>query len=77
MESFLVVMKDSMAEGNDIFIRGFRSFIIKKRAEKLARNITKKTAVLVPEHYIPQFRPSPDFKEIIKNSKEIKKLQLT
>jgi DNA-binding protein HU-beta len=75
VETCLTVIKDSMAEGNEIFIRGFGSFIIKRRASKLARNITANTSVVVPEHYIPMFRPSPDFKELIKNSKEINKLQ--
>jgi DNA-binding protein HU-beta len=53
IENFITVVKESMAEGNNIFIRGFGSFINKKRAEKLARNITKNTPVLIPEHFIP------------------------
>jgi DNA-binding protein HU-beta len=75
IESLLEVIKDSMADGNEIFIRGFGSFIIKKRARKTARHIRKDTAMIVPEHYIPQFRPSPEFVEKIKTSKKINQFQ--
>jgi DNA-binding protein HU-beta len=71
VESFLIVMKDSMAEGNDVFIRGFGSFINKKRAKKIARNITKNTSIVIPEHYIPLFKPSPVFKEMIRTSNRL------
>jgi DNA-binding protein HU-beta len=67
VESFLIVMKDSMAEGNDVFIRGFGSFINKK----IARNITKNTSIVIPEHYIPLFKPSPVFKEMIRTSNRL------
>ena len=72
IESFISVVKDSMTLGNDIFIRGFGSFINKKRAKKLARNISKNTPILIPEHFIPLFKPSPDFKEMIMNSSKLK-----
>ncbi|HXA02954.1 MAG TPA: HU family DNA-binding protein [Cytophagaceae bacterium] len=68
IESFMEVIKHSMTDGNNIFLRGFGSFIIKKRARKIARNITMNTTVIIPEHYIPQFRPSPEFVEKIKAS---------
>lgn len=71
VESFLSVVKESMAEGNEIFIRGFGSFINQKRARKVARNISKNTAIIIDEHFIPKFKPSPEFKEKIKNSKAI------
>jgi DNA-binding protein HU-beta len=71
-ESFIIVIKESMAEGNNIFIRGFGSFIIRKRAEKLARNITENTPILIPEHFIPFFKPSPEFKKMILKSNKIK-----
>jgi DNA-binding protein HU-beta len=69
VEAFISTVKDSMAQGNDIFIRGFGSFINKKKAQKVARNISKNTAMIIPEHFAPKFKPSPDFIELIKNSK--------
>jgi DNA-binding protein HU-beta len=72
VENFIIVVKDSMADGNDVFIRKFGSFINKKRAAKLARDITKNIPVLVPEHFIPFFKPSPEFKEMIIDSNKLK-----
>lgn len=72
IESFLSVVKDSMAEGNDIFIRGFGSFINKKKAKKTARNISKNTAIIIAEHYAPKFKPSPEFVDKVKNSEKVK-----
>lgn len=69
LECFLTVVKTSMQDGNDIFIRGFGSFVNKKRAQKIARNISKNTSIVIPEHYIPCFKPSPEFKELIMNGK--------
>jgi DNA-binding protein HU-beta len=66
IETLLVVVKDSMAEGNDIFIRGFGSFINKKKARKIGRNISKNTAVIIEEHFAPKFKPSPEFTDLIK-----------
>ncbi|TAH24806.1 MAG: integration host factor subunit beta [Cytophagales bacterium] len=72
VESFLSVVKESMAEGNDIFIRGFGSFINKKKAKKTARNISKNTAIIIDEHYAPKFKPSPEFVDKIKSSVKVK-----
>jgi DNA-binding protein HU-beta len=69
-ESFLDVIKDSMQDGNEIFIRGFGSFIIKKRAEKKARDIVRNSIVIIPEHYVPSFRPSKEFKTLVKKGKK-------
>ncbi|MCU0400256.1 MAG: integration host factor subunit beta [Algoriphagus sp.] len=74
IEAFFKVVKDSMAEGENIYVRGFGSFINKKRAKKIARNISKNTAIVIDEHYIPAFKPSKVFVEKIKNSKKIKQL---
>jgi DNA-binding protein HU-beta len=73
MESLFVSIKNNMEDGNEIFIRGFGSFIIKERASKLARNIKTNTPVVVEAHVIPQFRPAPEFIEMIKNSNKVKK----
>jgi DNA-binding protein HU-beta len=63
-----------MADGDNIYVRGFGSFINKKRAKKIARNISKNTAIVIEEHYIPAFKPSKVFVEKIKNSKKIKQM---
>lgn len=74
VEAFFKVVKESMAEGENIYVRGFGSFINKKRAKKIARNISKNTAIVIDEHYVPSFKPSKVFIEKIKNSKKIKEL---
>ncbi|WP_194775225.1 HU family DNA-binding protein [Pararhodonellum marinum] len=72
IEAFFKVVKESMSEGENIYVRGFGSFINKKRAKKIARNISKNTAIVIDEHYVPAFKPSKVFVEKIKNSKKIK-----
>ena len=61
VESFMESVKGSLIKGNPVYLRGFGSFIIKHRAEKAARNITKKTTMTIPEHDIPAFKPSKAF----------------
>jgi DNA-binding protein HU-beta len=75
VEAFFKVVKDSMAEGENIYVRGFGSFINKKRAKKIARNISKNTAIVIDEHFVPSFKPSKVFIEKIKGSKKIKELE--
>lgn len=70
IEKFMEVMKDTMAEGNNVYLRGFGSFIIKTRKAKTARNISKNTTILIPEHKIPAFKPSKVFLEQVKDSDE-------
>ena len=72
VEAFFKVVKDSMSEGNNIYVRGFGSFVNKKRARKVARNISKNTSIIIDEHYIPSFKPSKTFVQKIKNSTKIK-----
>lgn len=72
VEAFFNVIKSSMAEGENIYVRGFGSFINKKRARKVARNISKNTAIIIDEHYIPSFKPAKVFVEKIKASKKVK-----
>lgn len=72
VEAFFAVVKDSMAEGDNIYVRGFGSFINKKRARKIARNISKNTALVIEEHYVPRFKPSRIFIEQIKRSDKVK-----
>lgn len=65
VESFMDVVKNSVAAGEPVYLRGFGSFIIKHRARKAARNITKQTTVVVPEHDIPAFKPCDSFMEML------------
>lgn len=72
VEAFFNVVKTSMADGENIYVRGFGSFVNKKRAKKIARNISKNTAIVIDEHFIPSFKPSKTFVEKIKNSDKVK-----
>ena len=72
VEAFFSVVKSSMSEGQNIYVRGFGSFINKKRARKIARNISKNTAIVIDEHFIPSFKPSKVFIEKIKKSDRVK-----
>ena len=63
-------VKSTMAEGNNVYLRGFGSFIIKKRAEKMARNISKNTTIVIPEHNVPAFKPSKTFSAQVKVESE-------
>ncbi len=68
VEMFFTVVKDSMAKGENVYVRGFGSFVNKKRATKIARNISKNTSIVIDEHFIPSFKPSKVFVEQIKSS---------
>ena len=61
VEAFMEAVKGSLAKGNPVYLRGFGSFIIKHRAEKAARNITKNTTMTIPAHNIPAFKPAKVF----------------
>ena len=61
VESFMDCVKDSLSKGEPVYLRGFGSFIIKERAEKAARNITKNTTMIIPAHNIPAFKPAKVF----------------
>ncbi len=71
IEAFFSVVKSSMAEGENIYVRGFGSFVNKKRAKKIARNISKNTAIVIDEHYVPSFKPSKVFVEKIKSNLKV------
>ena len=68
IEAFFTVVKNSMSNGDNIYVRGFGSFINKKRARKVARNISKNTAIIIEEHYIPSFKPAKEFVQKVKSS---------
>lgn len=66
VEAMMERIRTSMINGEEVFLRGFGSFIIKRRAEKVARNISKNTTIVVPAHNIPAFKPAKSFQEKIK-----------
>ncbi|ARS42310.1 MULTISPECIES: HU family DNA-binding protein [Pedobacter] len=72
VEAFFKVIKTSMIGGENVYVRGFGSFVVKKRAQKTARNISKNTAIIIPEHFVPSFKPAKVFVDKVKsNSKKI------
>ena len=66
VEATMNNIKNSVVAGENVFLRGFGSFVTKKRAMKVARNIVAKTSIVVPEHNVPMFKPSPEFKDAVK-----------
>ena len=67
VEAFMETVKDSLTDGKNVYLRGFGSFIVKKRAEKTARNISKNTTIIIPEHFIPSFKPAKTFVSQVKD----------
>lgn len=65
VEAFMNSVKDSLDREQNVYLRGFGSFILKKRAEKTARNISKNTTLIIPEHNIPAFKPAKTFLQSI------------
>ena len=68
VEAFFKVIKNSMVGGENVYVRGFGSFVVKKRAQKTARNISKNTAIIIPEHFVPSFKPAKVFVDKVKNN---------
>ena len=68
VEEFMSVVKDSLIDGENVYLRGFGSFIVRKRAEKTGRNISKNTTVIIPAHNIPAFKPAKSFMVDVKNN---------
>lgn len=66
VEGFMSTIKDSLAKDNNVYLRGFGTFAVQTRAQKTARNITKNTTVIIPEHKVPTFKPCSDFKNMVK-----------
>jgi DNA-binding protein HU-beta len=72
VEAFMKIVKTSITSGNNVYLRGFGSFIVKKRAAKTGRIITKNQSIVIPEHFIPAFRPAKTFVEKVKKSQKKK-----
>ena len=66
VESLMEQIKGSLANEENVYLRGFGSFILKKRAQKTARNITQNTTMIIPEHNIPAFKPAKVFMDQVK-----------
>jgi DNA-binding protein HU-beta len=66
VEAFMETVKTSLAKNKNVYLRGFGSFIVKQRAEKTARNISKNTTIIIPAHNIPSFKPSKTFATKVK-----------
>jgi DNA-binding protein HU-beta len=66
MEAFFTEVKDSLAEGDNVYVRGFGSFIIKRRAKKIGRDIKKNAAIEIPEHYVPAFKAAKTFTDQVR-----------
>jgi DNA-binding protein HU-beta len=67
LESFFKEVKGSLSEGENVYIRGFGSFVVKKRAKKIGRHIKENKAIEIPEHFIPAFKPAKVFVEQVKD----------
>ncbi len=72
VEEFMTEVKQSLSKGDNVYLRGFGSFIVKTRAEKTGRNISKNTAVVIPAHNIPAFKPSKTFVNEVKDNVPVK-----
>jgi DNA-binding protein HU-beta len=68
IDEFIISVKSSLEKGENVYLRGFGSFIVKKRAKKLGRNISKGTTVIIPEHNIPFFKPSKEFVKLVRKN---------
>lgn len=73
VEAFFKVVKNSMVAGNNVYIRGFGSFIVKKRARKVARIISKNQPIIIDEHFVPSFKPAKTFIEKVKDGNKLNK----
>src|SRR5271154_1348791 len=69
LEAFFKEVKTSVKNGENVYVRGFGSFISKKRAQKIGRIIKRNEAIIIPEHYIPAFKPAKTFVEAVKKGK--------
>ncbi|NQV51783.1 MAG: integration host factor subunit beta [Flavobacteriales bacterium] len=72
VEAFMNSVKNSLARGENVYLRGFGSFIVKERAEKTGRNISKNTTIIIPAHNIPAFKPAKTFVDKVKKSVKVK-----
>lgn len=72
IESLFKEIRNSLKDGENVYLRGFGSFVVKTRAEKIGRNIKKNTSIVIPAHNIPSFKPSKTFTNIVKKNNKVK-----
>lgn len=72
VEAFMTSIKSSLVKNENVYLRGFGSFVVKVRAEKTGRNISKNTTIIIPAHNIPSFKPAKTFVEEVKNKVVVK-----
>ncbi|MFT6500344.1 MAG: DNA-binding protein HU-beta [Crocinitomicaceae bacterium] len=72
VEAFMNSVKSSLSKGQNVYLRGFGSFVVKERAEKTGRNISENTAIIIPAHNIPSFKPAKTFVEEVKTNVTVK-----
>jgi DNA-binding protein HU-beta len=72
VEAIMDTIKQTMVKGESIYLRGFGTFLLKKRAEKTGRNITKRTSVKIPAHFVPAFKPCKEFAGAVKTKVKVK-----
>ena len=68
IEAFMKSVKVSLSKGENVYLRGFGSFVVKKRAAKTGRIISKNTTIVIPEHHVPSFKPAKTFTDKVKNN---------
>lgn len=68
VEAFMKTIRNAMVDGKNVYLRGFGTFVVKKRAEKIGRNISKNTTVVIPAHYIPAFKAAKTFSDRVKRN---------
>jgi DNA-binding protein HU-beta len=68
IEAFMKSVKTSLSNGDNVYLRGFGSFVVRKRAQKTGRNISKNTTIIIPAHFVPSFKPAKVFVERIKKT---------
>ncbi|MGD1845683.1 MAG: HU family DNA-binding protein [Salibacteraceae bacterium] len=71
VEAFMKSVRNSLSRGDNVYLRGFGSFVVKKRAKKTGRNISKNTTIIIPAHYIPAFKPSKSFVKAVKDKVKV------
>ena len=71
VEEFMKSIRTSMTDGKNVYLRGFGTFVVKKRAEKVGRNISKNTTVVIPAHFIPAFKPAKTFADRVKRNVKV------
>lgn len=75
VESMMKVVKTALVSQDNVYLRGFGSFIVKRRAQKIGRIITKNQSIVIPEHFIPAFKPAKTFTDKVKNARKKKEAQ--